>query len=470
MPRSTFVSLLAASLLLACATRPPAVTPPAPVAGDSTPVRTPPPEEVRAWLRQAAVPLKTVEAGQGFEDLRSLAPWLSRARVVALGEATHGTREFFQLKHRLVEYLVAEQGYTVFGLEADFAEALALNDYVLTGQGDAARALKDLNLWPWDTEEVLALVHWMRAYNADPAHPRKLKFHGFDMQHTGGAARGLLAYLQKVDAAWAQGVAARLTELTDNRRVNKHARTPEQLQPYLAMLSEVKGRLESQREAYVRQSSEREWTYAVRYRHLLTYLVEATPKLVLTVEEGINVRDEMMADNVRWMQEQEGPEAKLVLWAHNDHVNVRPLGVPGTKPLGQLLRERLGEGLFVFGLAFNQGAFQAIEIVPRGQPSRGLIEHTVPPAPEGSLDAVLASAGLPLYALNLREAPREGPVGTFLQEYRESRQIGSHYREGLKLVPVRMAELFDGILFVDRTRAAVANPSSEPPPAVRSTP
>nr|AYM52670.1 succinoglycan biosynthesis protein [Aggregicoccus edonensis] len=470
MSRSTSVCLLVASLLLACATPPPAVTRPESVADASAPVTAPPPEEVRAWLAKAAVPLKTVEAGHGFEDLRPLAPWLSRARVVALGEATHGTREFFQLKHRMVEYLVTEQGYTVFGLEADFAEALALDDYILTGEGDAARALAGLDLWPWDTEEVLALIHWMRSYNADPKHPRKLRLHGFDMQHTGGAARGLLAYLQKVDAPYAQGVAARLTELTDNTLAHQYARTPERLQPYLAMLAEVRARLDSERRAYERDSSPYEWAIASHERHLLTYLLEATPQLVLTLEEGINVRDAMMADNVRWIQEQEGPGAKLMLWAHNDHVNMRPLEVPGTKPLGQLLRERLGDAVFVFGLAFNQGAFQAIELTPRGKPSRGLIEHTVPPAPEGTLDAVLASAGLPLYALNLRGAPRDGAVGAFLKERRESRQIGSHYRDGMKRVPVRMAELFDGILFVDKTHAAVANSSSKPPPAVKSTP
>jgi len=89
-------------------------------------IETPPSAEVVELLKKAAVPLSTVEAGHGFEDLRPLAPWVSGTRVVALGEATHGSREFFQLKHRMLEWLATEHGFTVFAIEANFAEALAI--------------------------------------------------------------------------------------------------------------------------------------------------------------------------------------------------------------------------------------------------------------------------------------------------------------------------------------------------------
>src|SRR5215472_1793281 len=86
-----------------------------------------------SWIRANAIPLKTVEAGHGFDDMMPLERVVGDARVVALGEATHGTREFFQLKHRMIEFLATQMGFTLFTIEANMPEAYKLNDYVLGG-------------------------------------------------------------------------------------------------------------------------------------------------------------------------------------------------------------------------------------------------------------------------------------------------------------------------------------------------
>src|SRR5205085_4209183 len=106
-------------------------------------------------IRHAAVPVKTVEAGNGFEDLAPLKKMIGEnVRVVGLGEATHGSREHFQAKHRLLEFLVGEMGYTVFGIEASMPDCIAINDYVLYGRGDPEKAVAGQGFWTWSTEEV----------------------------------------------------------------------------------------------------------------------------------------------------------------------------------------------------------------------------------------------------------------------------------------------------------------------------
>src|SRR3954451_25127445 len=112
-------------------------------------------EEVTAWIKANALPLASVEPGSSFDDLAPLRPMLSKARIVSMGEATHGTREFFQLKHRLIEYCVSELGFTIIGIEASYTECLRVNDYVLHGTGNPAEALAGTRFWVWDTEEVL---------------------------------------------------------------------------------------------------------------------------------------------------------------------------------------------------------------------------------------------------------------------------------------------------------------------------
>ncbi|MCE7973647.1 MAG: hypothetical protein DYG92_04870 [Leptolyngbya sp. PLA1] len=144
----------------------------------------PEPSPETAWLRDHAFPLAAVEAGHGFDDLRPLRALIGDARIVSLGEPTHGTREAFQLKHRLLEYLVTELGFTLFSIEASSPESFRLNDYVLRGEGDPRALIKGMYFWTWDTEEVLAMVEWMRTHNqaAAAAGRPPVRFTGFDMQ------------------------------------------------------------------------------------------------------------------------------------------------------------------------------------------------------------------------------------------------------------------------------------------------
>ena len=132
------------------------------------------------WIRSNAIPLQTVEAGHGLGDMAALKSVVGNARVVALGEATHGTREFFQLKHRIVEFLATQKGFTIFSIEANMPEAYRLNDFVLTGKGDPKELIKGMYFWTWNTQEVLDMVLWMRDFNqSGKGH---IEFTGFDMQ------------------------------------------------------------------------------------------------------------------------------------------------------------------------------------------------------------------------------------------------------------------------------------------------
>lgn len=133
------------------------------------------------WIKKTAHPLSTVAAGSGFDDLQPFKRMIGSARVVSMGEATHGTHEVFQMKHRILEFLVKEMGFTAIGVEASFIACLKVNDYVLHGKGTAASALNNTHYYVCGTEEMMALVEWMRRYNLDPANKRKISFYGFDL-------------------------------------------------------------------------------------------------------------------------------------------------------------------------------------------------------------------------------------------------------------------------------------------------
>lgn len=115
-------------------------------------------EVIVGWLRQNAIPIQHVEAGNGFADLQPLKHILRDVRIVGLGEATHGTREFFQFKHRLLEFLVTEMDFNTFTLEASYSACQDINEYVLYGEGDRATVLSGQGYIPWDTEEFSEML------------------------------------------------------------------------------------------------------------------------------------------------------------------------------------------------------------------------------------------------------------------------------------------------------------------------
>ncbi|MBJ6764433.1 erythromycin esterase family protein [Myxococcaceae bacterium JPH2] len=428
------------------------------------PETAPPAPEVVSWVKQSLVPLSSVEAGHGFADLHPLKPWLSKARIVSLGEATHGSREFFQLKHRMLEFLATELGFTVFAIEASFGESLAINDYVLTGKGDPAKALTGLYFWTWDTEEVLSLIRWMRAYNADPRHPRKLKFYGVDMQTSAASAQAILDYFARVEPVFHQRLVGPLTPFTDKAQ-GESLRTLESGKVLAGIVAEVEAWL---RRHPSRKGAEKAHALVGEHARVLGQFAARTGSPA--ADESF--RDLAMAQNARWILEHEGPQARMVLWAHNSHVATAL--EQGRVPMGKHLRQALGQELYVFGFAFNQGEFQAIHVPSEpNEPRRGLSVHSLPPADVGMLEGALSQAGSPLFALNLRDLPVKGAATEYFSQRRYTRNFGAVFSKDIQPVAVRAVSAYDGLLFVERTEAAIPTPTGRrppPPPPVSRTP
>jgi erythromycin esterase len=416
-----------------------------------------------AWIRRKAIPLKGVAAGQGFADLQALKALVGNATVVGLGEATHGTREFFQLKHRMLEFLVSELGFRVFAIEANLPEAFAVDDYVLNGKGDPAAALAGLYFWTWNTEEVLDMIRWMRAYNVDPAHKDKLRFYGVDMQFEGVACAQAKAWLETA----APAEAARLSELSKELAALKGQ---EERGPSPAAWAGPKGRLEAllgRVEALKLPGDE-----ADRQLQNLRVLVQFAAKHA-HVKGDYVVRDASMAANLLWIQAREHG-AKVVLWAHNGHVSTRPGSMAGADPMGWHLRKALGQAYLPIGFAFREGGFQAMD---GGSSRKFLRAFKVKAQAQGTLDAALGATGQPVLALDLRTRPKSGPVKTWLEGPQGTWSIGALFMTGKEqgfVAKERITTAFDALLFVDRTTAAHAvggrNADHANPPASAKAP
>jgi erythromycin esterase-like protein len=158
------------------------------------------PDDLVRQIGSASIPLRSVDAGSGFADLDPLRKIWQGARMVALGEATHGTSEFFRMKHRLTEFLVTQMGFRHFAMELDADNAAGIEAYI---QGRTNTNPVASLSWPWRTQEVAAMVDWMRTYNASRPAADRVYFHGIDFQgqrRDFQMARNTLALLDEVGA------------------------------------------------------------------------------------------------------------------------------------------------------------------------------------------------------------------------------------------------------------------------------
>lgn len=357
-------------------------------------------------MRAAARPLTGHAAD--YDELLEVA---GKARVVLLGEATHGTHEFYHERARLTQRLVAEMGFTVVAVEADWPEAYRVNRFVrgATDDGSASEALEGFRAfpgWMWRNAEVLALVDWLREYNDSlPVRAPRVGVYGLDLYsapHPGAAGR------------------------VDPRTVPVGSRVPEDE----VLLAEQNARLARVGEAFRRA------------------MLRGGPA-------SWNLRDRHMAETldalVRHLDGRVG-RARVVVWAHNAHVGDArgtEMGDEGRWTLGQLARERWGPGAILVGFTTYRGTVTAASAW--GSPPRRKRLRSAAPA---SWEALLHETGIPAFLLPVRGSP---DLSETLTEPRLERAVGAVYppwAEALDpYVRARLAEQFDAVVHVDRTRA-----------------
>ncbi len=326
------------------------------------------------WARKNAIPITTTEPGKDFKDLRPIKKIIGNARVVALGESVHETHEFNEFRHRMLEFLVKEMSFTAFAMETGFAEAVKINDYVL-GRVEEPKQWKHWFTWGFgEAKELHALLRWMRRYNEDPSHARKLHFYGIDLAVNAAspltAVEGALAYLNKVDPEYAASSRQKLLPLVEHFlgsgggdevrgvSLNKYKQLAvEERNAYTAAIADLVSQFETMRVDYIRRSSEDEYEWAYHLANAARQLDMAFRVAVLpesTVADGVVVRDRAMADNVLWALEREGPDGRIFVFAGDFHIQkAQPRSA--SPPMGLFLNSMMGKDYVTIGTAFYQG-------------------------------------------------------------------------------------------------------------------
>ncbi|MEV4474958.1 erythromycin esterase family protein [Nonomuraea sp. NPDC049504] len=388
------------------------------------------------------------------------------ARVVGIGEATHGNQEFVQVRKQIIQKLVREHGFRTVALEADFGGTAAAADYVMGGRGSAEDAATALGFDIYRTRETADLLKWLHDHNETAADRDKVHLYGFDMQRYDHNKQRLLSYLADVDPAQVKPVRTALADLTDaNRqtlsgeRLTTAAQAAEQVVTQLKTKQQTYERADSQggRQAQERAGSEagrRAYdragsadAFALALHHAET--IQRSAQLQTSGNDYARKRDAWMAANIAWITDREAAQGrkKVIVAGHDGHIDKS--GAAFSFPsMGPRLAETYGDDYFAIGTDFGTSTFISRDD-GSGERRRFTVTHDAPLAklfgrePMGYLNLAEAAAADPA---NRRLLTSEVPMGSVGDGFR-SVYTAMSWTYTVKTVPTKA---YDAVVFVPK--------------------
>ena len=308
--------------------------------------------QIAKWLEAHAKPLKTTNPTASLNDLKPLKDMVGSASIVGLGEATHGAHEVFTMKHRIVNYLVSEKGFTNLVLEEGWDRALELDRYVLTGKGNPSQHLTPV----FKTKEMLDLLDWIRQYNANPKHKSKVRVIGMDVQSVNeNVYNNIIEYIKANNSKLLPRVEEKIKGLIPvTKDMNTfESLTKEEKEKYVLDAKQISALLEENKSYLNGKSKEFAWIKQnARIIEQFTTMLATPPD---KPSDFYLKHDIAMYENAKWTEEHLG---KTIVWGHNGHVsktNMLPFIYP--KVAGQHLAEYYGKRYVSIGTSVYEGQY-----------------------------------------------------------------------------------------------------------------
>ncbi|MFP4473653.1 MAG: protein-L-isoaspartate(D-aspartate) O-methyltransferase [Candidatus Omnitrophota bacterium] len=384
---------------------------------------------------------------------------IGSSRIVLMGEASHGTAEFYEMRARVTRRLVQEKGFNIIAVEADWPDAANVNRYIHGPdiEEPEEKSFQRFPTWMWRNTSFLEFVEWMKAYNEDQLMTAPtVNFYGLDLYSLYSSIDAVLRYLDKVDPETA-GVARRRYACL----------MPWESDPgsYGAMvLSGKYKKCEDEVVRMLKDLKEKQAEYASQDgQSLMSALHNA--KLVAEAEkyyrvmyygsrESWNLRDTHMFHTLNDLLDYHGADAKAVVWAHNSHIgnaSATEMGARKEINIGQLCREKYGDDVYSIGFGTHRGTVAAASNWD------GPLEvKEVRPAQNRSYEVLFQQAGLPGFFLPLRHM-RDHRLYKELSRPRLQRAIGVIYRPETELAShyfeAELPRQFDEYIWIEKTRA-----------------
>ncbi len=302
----------------------------------------------------------------GSADLRPLLARIGDARVVLLGEASHGTSEFYSMRERISRELITRKGFDFVAIEGDWPDAARIDHYVRHRETPPSEwtAFARFPTWMWRNVEVRGFVDWLRGYNAVFAPEKRVAFHGLDLYSLYDSIRFVLQYLDEVDPATAKVARRRygcLTPWQADPATYGHAALTGSFPTCEDDVAHALTDLMAKRTAYAARDGER-FLDAVQNARLVQNAERYYRTMYYGSRASWNLRDEHMFETLKTLLAHHGPNSKAIVWAHNSHIGdaaATEMSARGEHNIGQLCREAFGDACYAVGFGTDHGTVAA---------------------------------------------------------------------------------------------------------------
>lgn len=409
-------------------------------------------------IARNAEPFSSIDSA----DLEPLLRRIGDARVVLIGESTHGTSEFYRMRQAISRALITQKGFSLVAIEADWPDAARIDHHVRHFEFPASEwlAFARFPTWMWRNKEVREFVDWLRQHNAEIEPKRRVAFHGLDLYSLHNSIRSVLNYLDRVDPAAAEVARARYGCLTpwqaDPATYGRAALTGSYRTCENEVALMLAGILARRRE-YELRDGER-FLDAVQNARLVANAERYYRIMYYGSRASWNLRDTHMFETLKTLLDFNGPESKAIVWAHNSHVgdaSATEMSIRGEYNLGELCRREYGRRACLIGFGTDSGTVAAAS--DWDAPMQVMrVTPAVPQSYERQCHAVTEEAGHSQFILSLRPGGaadvREG-LGTPRLEraigviYRPETELASHYFQAV------LPRQFDEYIWFDATKA-----------------
>ena len=421
-------------------------------------------DELIRNIAQAAQPLD-----MATPDYRPLLDRVGDARFVLIGEASHGTHEFYRARAELTKHLIRDKGFTAVAAEADWPDAWRVNRFVRGSDedADATDALSGFQRfpqWMWRNADVLDFVGWLRTHNdALRATQHQCGFYGIDLYCLNASIRAVLEYLDRVDHSAATRARYRYScfdHFGEDPQAYGYAATFGLGKQCMDEVVQQLVDLRSRRDEYIkrdpRESAADEYFYAEQNARMARNAERYYRSMFEGHVSSWNQRDRHMVETIEALvthaDQRNGSPTKVVVWAHNSHLGdarATEMGEQGELNVGQLVRENWGDQAFNIGFSTYAGTVTAADDWD-GPAKRKAVREGLP----GSYESIFHGVG-PQFWLDLRHA--DAALAEQLRVPRLQRAIGVIYRPQTERAShyfhTRLADQFDAMIHLDQTRA-----------------
>jgi len=399
----------------------------------------------------------------GTDGLGPLLDAIGDASLVLIGEASHGTHEFYRIRADLTAALIERKGFNVIAAEADWPDAYRANRWVrlMSGDADAPAALSSFTRfprWMWRNDVVVDCLRWLRAINTNRAAAQRVGFYGLDLYSLHSSMEAVLRYLDRVDPAAARRARDRygcFEHFGTDAQSYGYAATPGLSasceREVLAQLVDLRARATDymNRDGFI---AEDDYFFAEQNARLVRNAEEYYRSMFGGRAESWNLRDTHMMETldalITWTRRRSGV-ARAVVWAHNSHLGdarATQMGEWGELNLGQLARQRYGRDAYLVGFTTHTGTVTAAR--DWDEPAE---RRQVRPSMTGSYERLFHDLEMPRFLVLMGEEP----VRSALKAPRLERAIGVVYKPETERAShyfqAQLSEQFDAVIHIDTT-------------------